>query len=239
MKWFIDASERTVISGGQGSKDRQAKLPVKVFPAYISYLSSFATDWQSLFVSAVLMSVFDTLLCFTLFLLPATVVFLICFPWTQLVFFGVCIYCLSFFRLVCLYCTILGFDPRLPNNLWVFAFCLIKHCTETPLPAVSAFWTKKPFPCISGTDRPWQELEFRWRTVEVLYLVWKKRCVNVNFSDILWVCFVFPIRLKDKAAWVARQCGGERSIKVLDWISWSLSAFLCSPHICIGPFQVL
>lgn len=236
----MDASERTVISAEQESKDGQAKLPVKVFPAlhmlpfFFSYLLTVLVCFSISHVCIWHFVVFHTA-SFTSHCCVSD----LCFPWTQLVFFGVCVYCLSFFRFVCLYCTILGFDPRLPNNLWVFAFCLIKHCTETVLPAVSAFWTKKPFPCISGTDRPWQELEFRWRTVEVLYLVWKKRCVNVNFSDILWVCFVFPIRLKDKAAWVAWQCGGERSIKVLGWISWSLSVFLCSPHICIGSFQVL
>lgn len=77
---------------------------------------------------------FQPLLCFwSLFSLDASRVFV------------VCIYCFSFFRFVCLYCSILAFDPRLPNNLWVFAFCLIKHCTETVLPAVSAFWTKNPF----------------------------------------------------------------------------------------------
>lgn len=93
--------------------------------------------------------------------------------WTKLVFSRVCIYCLSRFRFVCLFCTILGCDPLPAKQPVNSAFCILKHWERSA--SCVCLSHQKPFSCISGTDKLWQELKFGWRTIKVFHLVCKKK----------------------------------------------------------------
>lgn len=139
--------------------------------------------------------------------------------WTKLMFSRVCIYCLSRFRFICLFRTILGCDPLPAKQPVNSAFCILKHWERSA--SCVCLSHQKPFSCISGTDKLWQELKFGWRTVKVFHLgLEKKMCTNVNFMDILCVYLVLLTRFKNKAAGVVGFSGVGRRAHFLHISAW-------------------
>lgn len=157
-------------------------------------------------------------------------------PWSLLLFFFSLLNKTHVFP--CLYLLPQPFPIRLPvllySQLWPFAcqatgeFCFM--CTKTLrtlclLPTV-CLSHQKPSSCISGTGKLWQELKFGWRTLKVFHLVWKKICA---WMLTFWIFAVFIWFF-----WL------DLKIRQLGWLDFlELSARLCSPHICLGSFQVL
>lgn len=105
---------------------------------------------------------------------------------TKLMFSRVCIYCLSHFQFVCLFCTILGCDPLPAKQPVNSTFCILKHWERSA--SCVCLSHQKPSSCISGTDKLWQELKFGWTTIKVFHLVWEKKCARMLTS---WIFCVF------------------------------------------------